>query len=231
MADKLSQLVLAGLGRAAAEPAGLPLHGGKAQPGLFAATAPGRQAARRCLDDGFLQADAPDRYTLSAKGLAHLLAQASPRQLLEDLVRALESRQAQASELLAAARQMQASLDGFRAYAEKVLQQVPPPSANGSAPSWQPEALDYLTSRQAAGAAEDCPLPELYHHARHGAPALTVGQFHDGLRQLHEAGRVYLHPWTGPLYALPEPPYALLVGHEIAYYASPRAASPACAAG
>ena len=31
--------------------------------------------------------------------------------------------------------------------------------------------------------------------------------------------QVYLHPWTGPLYALPEPAFALLVGHEVAYYA------------
>ena len=39
---------------------------------------------------------------------------------------------------------------------------------------------------------------------------------------LHETSQVYLHPWTGPLYDIPEPPYALLVGHEVAYYASVR---------
>ena len=51
---------------------------------------------------------------------------------------------------------------------------------------------------------------------------MTVGRFHDALRQLYEMNRVYLHPWTGPLYEIPEPLYALLAGHEIAYYASPR---------
>ena len=40
-------------------------------------------------------------------------------------------------------------------------------------------------------------------------PAPTLGQFHDALRHLHADGRVYLHPWTGPLYALPDPPAAL----------------------
>ena len=45
----------------------------------------------------------------------------------------------------------------------------------------------------------------------------------DGVMRLHAAGTVYLHPWTGPLYALPEPALALLVGHNVAYYASPRA--------
>ena len=51
---------------------------------------------------------------------------------------------------------------------------------------------------------------------------MSVGLFHDALRQLHEDHQVYLHPWTGPLYALPEPAFALLVGHEVAYYASIR---------
>jgi hypothetical protein len=51
---------------------------------------------------------------------------------------------------------------------------------------------------------------------------VTIGQFHDGLRRLHDGATIYLHPWTGPLYELPEPRFALLVGHEIAYYASSR---------
>ena len=55
-------------------------------------------------------------------------------------------------------------------------------------------------------------------------PAPTIGHFHDSLRRLHEQEKIYLHPWTGPLYEIPEPPYALLVGHEIAYYASIRKA-------
>ncbi|MBM3980250.1 MAG: hypothetical protein FJ304_08190 [Planctomycetes bacterium] len=53
--------------------------------------------------------------------------------------------------------------------------------------------------------------------------ALTIGEFHDCLRQLHTDGALSLHAWTGPLYALPEPQYALLIGHGIAYYASLRA--------
>ncbi len=73
-----------------------------------------------------------------------------------------------------------------------------------------------------AGVARDCPLPDLFGSLSTLEPSPTVGQFHDALRQLHADGRVYLHPWTGPLYALPEPPLALLVGHEIAFYASLR---------
>jgi hypothetical protein len=68
----------------------------------------------------------------------------------------------------------------------------------------------------------DCPLPELYRRLCSHHDEMSIGCFHDLLRELHDAHRVYLHPWTGPLYELPEPPLALLVGHEIAYYASSR---------
>lgn len=72
------------------------------------------------------------------------------------------------------------------------------------------------------GVPRDCPLPELFCSLSTLEPCPTIGQFHDALRQLHTDGQVYLHPWTGPLYALPEPSAALLSGHEIAYYASVR---------
>jgi hypothetical protein len=273
VADKSSQLVLSALSRAAAEPSGVPLHGGKSSPGLFPSTAAGKQAAQRCAAEGFLRpaaapapapaavaaayagappgpGEAPPRktrpaavpYMLTDKGLAHLLGQLSPREVLEDFVRVLESRQGQACELLDAARQMQAGIEALKASAERVLENVTRPESPGAAPAapapnyvWQAEPagppsasdaawdaalVDALARWRASGASEDCPLPHLFHQACSAAPDLTVGRFHDALRRLYDAGRVYLHPWTGPLYALPEPPYALLVGHEIAYYAS-----------
>jgi hypothetical protein len=71
-------------------------------------------------------------------------------------------------------------------------------------------------------AGEDCPLPELYRSLSLLDLPPSIGEFHDCLRKLHADGTLYLHPWTGPLYALPEPAYALLAGHNIAYYASVR---------
>jgi len=71
-------------------------------------------------------------------------------------------------------------------------------------------------------ASDDCPLPELFRSLSTREPQPTLGEFHDCLRKLHADGAIYLHPWTGPLYALPEPACALLVGHGIAYYASAR---------
>ena len=87
------------------------------------------------------------------------------------------------------------------------------------------ELADAVLARLAdwSGAAgEDCPLPELYRSLTTRDPQPTIGEFHDVLRKLHADGAIYLHPWTGPLYALPEPALALLVGHGVAYYASAR---------
>lgn len=66
----------------------------------------------------------------------------------------------------------------------------------------------------------DCPLPELFRSlALHDSPP-TIGQFHDCLRKMRAEGTLSLHSWTGPLYTMPEPAFALLVGHDVAYYAS-----------
>jgi hypothetical protein len=251
VSDKSSQMVLAALSRALAEPAGLPLHGTKSAPGLFASTALGRQAALRCKEEGYLQTitatdppkgkTAPEVCVLTEKGMTFLLGQVSPRHVLEDFVRVLEARQTQVGELLTLAGRTHATLDALKANAEKVLHHLLSASAtplsgassNGSiqpgtnglaAPPADETALllDFLARWQTSSASEDCPLPELFRQARAAAPALIIGRFHDALRRLHDDGQIYLHPWTGPLYEIPEPSYALLVGHEVAYYASKR---------
>jgi len=252
VADKSNQLIQSALSRAAAEPNGAVLHGGKSSPGLFPNTPLGKQTAQRCVQDGYLRplnSDTSTAYVITEKGLSFLLQQASPRQVLEDLVRVLEARQAQTSELLHVAGQMRAGITQLKATVERVLQQVPTTesltaslqmptyetgdvrfSENGAACSvtpddqamFQRDILAHLTRWHDSGASEDCPLPELFCQMETAVPGLTIGRFHDALRALYDADRIYLHPWTGPLYDLPEPAFALLVGHLIAYYASGR---------
>jgi hypothetical protein len=234
MADKSTQMILDALSRAVAEPAGVSLHGSKAAPGLFPTTAHGKQAALRCQDEGLLRVtrtESKGRFVqafcaITEKGLAYLASQVSPKKVLEDFVRTLEARQTQVGDLVTAAQRTQASFEALKASAEKVLHQVQDP-ASGDKPAgqdWARAVLDHLAAWQTARAFEDCPLPDLYQKAREITPALTIGRFHDGLRLLHDQKQIYLHPWTGPLCDLPAPPYALLVGHEIAYYASRRCA-------
>ncbi len=234
MADKSHTLVVEALQRAAAEPAGMPLFG-KTPAALFARSGAARQAAQLCQDQGYLRLVRSEPHgktiheicAITEKGLAFLLAEVRPKQVLESLVQALNARQDQIGELLASARKTQANLEALKATAEKVLQHIHPPSSpqpvsTNGAETWVSVALSHLTRRQASGALEDCPLAELYRVARQTTPTLTLGQFHDGLRRLHERQQIYLHPWTGPLFEIPEPTLGLLVGHEIAYYASAR---------
>jgi hypothetical protein len=130
VADKLTQLVLDALSRAAAEPAGTPLFGSKSDPGLFPATA--KAAARKALDDGLLHVvgtEAKGKTTrelcaATETGLRFLLDQVSPRQVLEDFVRALERREGQVTDLLAAAGRMADTLDGLKAAVSVVLPRV-----------------------------------------------------------------------------------------------------------
>jgi hypothetical protein len=237
MADKSTQLLLDALTQAAAEPAGVALHASKGAPGLFGATAAAKQAAQRCKDEGYIHVvrtemrgkTAQEVCAITEKGLAYLLQELSPKQVLADLVRALDARQAQAGDLVAAARQSQASVEALKATVEKFLHQLQKPatpvgpavSGNG-VDTWTGAMLAYLVRWEASGASEDCPLPELFRQAKQASQYVTIGQFHDSLRRLHDQEQIYLHPWTGPLYEIPEPPYALLVGHDIAYYASRR---------
>jgi hypothetical protein len=232
LADKSSQLVLDALSRAAVDPTGLPLFQQKTAPGLFSGTALAREAAQRCKELDLLRVvrttergkTRQEVVTITPKGLDHLLSQASPRQVLQDLVRAVEGRERQVTEWIAAARQIQVALEAIRNLAAAVIQRLessrtPPTAQNGATGICPTEAItQYLDQWSTSNTAEDCPLPQLYRQLK----GVTIGQFHDVLRRLHAEQRIYLHPWTGPMSELPEPPLALLVGHEIAYYASPR---------
>ncbi len=254
MADKTNRLIRDALSRAATEPEGCALFGSKSEAGLFPPTALAKSAAERCKNDGYLHVVRTENKgklsrelcALTEKGRHFLLEQGDAREVLEDFVRVLESRQEEVSRLTESVKQMQQSLNGIHSAVGQILPRLadtpsrvnaksqPGENMNGpalmNAPATFSIASDDLIVElkaklaewhEAAGASEDCPLPELYRRMEMASRS-SVGQFHDALRQLHDDRMIYLHPWTGPLYALPQPTFALLVGHEIAYYASIR---------
>jgi len=236
LAIQVSSLILTALQRAAAEPDGLALVAGRSAPGLFSASAAGKLAAQRCKDDGLLQVvrTEPKGKTpleicaLTERGLKHLLDQISPRPVLEALLQAIDRCEAKLRDLVSGAAQQHQQLECLRSLAGKILQHLPKSEATMLA--WQANGhrkaddiiLDCLRAWHGSRQLGDCPLPDLYGRAREASAKLTIGQYHDALRALHERQAVYLHPWTGPLYEMPEPAVALLTGHEIAYYASLR---------
>ena len=110
--DKSQALVLDALRQAWRSRPALPLFAAKAQPGLFAGNAAGKQAAQLCQQEGYLtrlRSEPRGRSTvdvcgISEKGLAFLLSQVNPTPILEAIVHSLESRQGQFAELLGGAR-------------------------------------------------------------------------------------------------------------------------------
>src|SRR5262249_52667374 len=123
----------------------------------------------------------PELGAITDKGMAYLLSQVSPKQVLEDMVRALEAREAQVGQLLAAVRSMQTAFQALKASAEQALSAAARPGrdlkslfadfcrsgeANGEpapAPAAAPADEAILASLAGWSApTEDCPLPELY---------------------------------------------------------------------
>jgi len=145
----------------------------------------------------------------------------------------LADRQTQVAELSARVRQWQTGLAALKASVEGALAKLHAQHAAQSLSNGRRQSSDghqrddevivsLLTNRRSSHPSEDYPLPELYREACRSGSQPTIGQFHDVLRRLHERERIYLHPWTGPLYEIPEPSFALLIGHEVVYYVSLR---------
>ncbi len=225
MADKTDKLIVEALRKAAVDRGGMAPYAIRAEPGLFPSSTIGRQAAERATQDGLFNAD-NDSWVITDAGFAMLLERTSPRQVLEDCVRALEARQDQLDDLRNTVNGMFGSLNGLRATIEQTLPTMRGQKSLVVTDSQSDRAIVDALGRWQADAGEDCPLPELYRQTELVEPNLSIGTFHDAVRRLQAAERLYLHPWTGPLYRMPEPSYALMIGHEIAYYASNRPAQP-----
>ena len=122
MADKSTKLILDALVRAAVEPDGFALLASKVEPGLFPPSTLARTAAERCKQDGYLQvirSEAKGKLerefcTLTPKGLQYLVQQSNPRQVLEDFVRVLETRQAEIKNVSDGVCRIQQSLQSMR---------------------------------------------------------------------------------------------------------------------
>lgn len=64
------------------------------------------------------------------------------------------------------------------------------------------------------------PLGKLYRALQAKRGGVTLGQFHDALRDLAALGSIRLSPWTGAMYQLQDQECCLILGREIVAYAN-----------
>lgn len=222
------------LRRLLGHPEGLRAFASAGKAGVFTSKS---AAAQRTADQleaaGFVRRDHQEAhgvvvYILTERGHDWLLERESPTLLLEDLLRVAEAQSEQLRTLEDWCRQQQTLLRQQVADVGRALARL---SGSGARPHpavveelpVEEMIADYLRRHAEHAAPVDGTLGELYRALLDQHPDLTIGQFHDAIRNLREAGRVRLSPWTGPLYQLPEPALALLIGHEVLYYVHLRA--------
>ncbi|NLF71516.1 MAG: hypothetical protein GX575_20980 [Candidatus Anammoximicrobium sp.] len=90
--------------------------------------------------------------------------------------------------------------------------------AGAASPQLADELLQHVLQHKRQSPLRPMDLPQLFRFARSRQPTLSLGQFHDLVRQLADAGRVRLSPFTQAMYQLPEPQCAMIVGREMMYY-------------
>jgi hypothetical protein len=247
--DKLREPLVAALKLALAEPGERRLFRSGKLPGLFPTrTGANAEAAEVAVRDGLL--DHVRRETkgkvevdwvkLTPKGVEFLHAHESPRAVLDELRKELQTTRAGVPVWLAGMRDdLQTFTERLAEDTQKLLQRLDALTrrveealrrADAAGPEvkdgvslavpWAVDALAYIDRRKASGAAGECPLPELFAAIgeRHGGMSLT--DFHDGLRRLDDYRAVNLLPFSGPAEQLPEPEYALPDGPAFLYYAA-----------
>ncbi|MFO0863844.1 MAG: hypothetical protein U0744_04160 [Gemmataceae bacterium] len=237
MAEPLTNSILDALRLGIAEGRELPLFAAKGTAGLFPANAAGKQAAQQAREQNLVRIARTETRGKTAvelavptrEGVTWWLGQTSPRPVVEALLAAIKASETRCAEWSAETKAVQSHLHSLQEAANHLLQRFP----EGKTPDVFPwdrtqddlpgRIVERLKQWHDSGKLGDCPLPDLHRMLTTASPSLTIGQFHDALRTLHDRRAVWLHPWTGPLYELPEPPLSLLVGHEVAYYASLRA--------
>jgi hypothetical protein len=226
-------LLMEGLIRIAASIDGLPLLAGKGQAGAYPNTAAGKEAACFCEDKALVRVlreetrgkNRHSHFGLSSAGRRWLKEHCGPRPLLEQLGQVLQERAAELGLLKKQLEAQEVQLHDLKALVTEALRDLQNEPAFDQALPLPGEAdiLAALASWQNRELLKDASLPDLFRAALAATPDMTIGQFHDACRALARKQRIYLHPWTGPLFEMAEPALALLAGHEIAYYASLRA--------
>lgn len=249
MSERADEHLINALKRALAEPGEHRLYRGGKLAGLFASRhGPAGDAAATAIRERLFEVartETKGKITtewvrLTPKGVDYLHDHESPLAVLRELRGALATAesgvpmflgqmqqqwQAFSAHMIEQMQLTQKRLEAMSERVEEALRRadaIGPTLPNGVAESvpWAVEALGYLDRRKNSGAADGCPLPELFAAVRRTAPELTLGDFQTGLRRLGDHRALTLLPFEGPADKLPEPEFALLDGANVLYYAA-----------
>jgi hypothetical protein len=96
--------------------------------------------------------------------------------------------------------------------------QQPPAGPPRKEASWGEEVVRIVAEQKQRNAFQRLTLPQVFERLRALHPDLTLGQFHDGMRRLHEEKRIRLGPYTQALATLDDPRNALYLDREVKFY-------------
>jgi hypothetical protein len=213
--------------------------------GLFPSkTGPVGEAAALAIREGLLEysrTETRGRFEfewvrLTARGVEYLYEHDSPKAVLaemRDMLAAarsgipmwqdemLKSLERLGSHITDEMARYMGKLDALAARVEEALRRAEAPvdlsESLRSLVPWAADALTYLGRRMQGGAADECRLPELFGAVRAKHSAITMREFHDGLRRLVDNRVLRFEEWAGPG-AIPQPEYALMAEGKLMYH-------------
>ena len=169
------------------------------------------------------------------RGVAYLHDHDSPKAVLQDLRAAIGATQAGVpvwmaeakAEIVAVSERFEKRAGELISHLEELTKRVEAalrraelgsptlPGNSSQVVPWGLEALAYLDRRLHTGIPGDCPLGELFHAIGEKAPAVTLREFHDGLRRLHDLRAIKLTVGNES-----DPEFAMQVGAEFCSFAA-----------
>ncbi len=228
---------------ALSDPAPRVLFGTAAVPGFFKGqTAAVKAAAEHCLREQWLEetgakagtgTKAKTLYRLTARGIEALLRCSPPllalqsvdetlrgqRQLILQLQNAVEqlanpARYQRLEQLLQSAVEKLSPPDVTNVMA--AAQSPKPAPAAAADASWREKM--FQIAKQAGGAAQPLSLRDLFRELKKTHAGLDLGQFHEGVRALRDAGRLRLLPYTRAYAEIAGHREAMFLDGEVMYY-------------
>lgn len=244
--DKATEILLDALRQGAAIGGELRLYRSGKLPGLFTGkTSINAEIASKAVADGFIEMvrtetkgkTSTDWVRVTPQGIAFLLERESPHRAMDELRAALHAHddglpgwlgeirnclEELTTRFLDEVAVVSRRLDALAQRVGESLKRTERSQvAAGAAGAliWAEDVSGYLEQRQTGGLGDKCPLPELFAAVKNKDEALTIKDFHIGLRRLHDRGALRLLPFDGPE-GPPEPEYALLDGPAMYWFAA-----------